>query len=712
MLGVSQSRVLTALLSSVAALAVAVGLVLVAPAAQAGSSLLCSGYAACKRAGYDHFGYESKQRTSYWRMYTGTNCTNYVAYRLVTTNGMPNVRPKSGVGNARDWGKAMASVTDSTPTVGSVAWWGKTGNHVAYVEKVASPTEIIVSESNWGRTFDHRRITKSGSGWPDGFIHFDDPAMKNTAKPTISGSGKVGEKLTAKSGSWSPTPSSYRYEWRADGKAVADSTTSTFTPGPAHLAKSITVRVTAVRSGHPATAATSAAVVATPGSLTVTADPSISGTPRVDSTLTAAPGSSTPRSSSTSYTWSADGEPIAGATSSTLDVGPDLAGTRISVSTTSSTPGYAPVTRTSAATKAVAPGTLRSVTAPTISGKAAVDSVLTASPGTWSRSDVEADYAWLVAGTPVPGATASTFRPRAQDAGKTISVTVTARRAGYTDAQRTSTVTSAVTVKRFDSTARPTIEGSAQVAGVLTARTPTWSPTATFTYQWSVDGKAVPGADEATFRPRPEDVGHRVSVTTTGSRAGFVPVSQASSSTAPVTAGAIVADQPRLRGAVVPGRTVSITLGAVPAGTTHTYQWLLDGKAISGGRGATYTPTTSQLGRELSVRVGYRRPGFTTSTQKTTGFGVKAISKLTVSTARSGSSIRVAVRVNAAGVARESGKVVVRVGSARRTVTVTSGRAVTTFTKRTKGTHRIAVEYSGSATTRPASTTARSVKVP
>ncbi len=51
-------------------------------------------------------------------MYTGTNCTNYVAYRLVTTNGMPNVRPKSGVGNAEDWGFAMASITNSTPTAG------------------------------------------------------------------------------------------------------------------------------------------------------------------------------------------------------------------------------------------------------------------------------------------------------------------------------------------------------------------------------------------------------------------------------------------------------------------------------------------------------------------------------------------------------------------------------------------------------------------
>src|ERR671912_95046 len=61
-------------------------------------------------------------RLMYWRMYSGHNCTNYVAYRLIE-NGMPNVRPWDGSGNATNWGVAMSRITDSTPTVGSVAWW-------------------------------------------------------------------------------------------------------------------------------------------------------------------------------------------------------------------------------------------------------------------------------------------------------------------------------------------------------------------------------------------------------------------------------------------------------------------------------------------------------------------------------------------------------------------------------------------------------------
>ena len=114
------------------------------------STYLCSGYAGCQAAGYGNYGYRQASSTMYWRMYTGHNCTNYFAYRLVQS-GMPNVRPWDGSGNASNWGVAMASITDQTPTVGSVAWYkphvtpaGSNG-HVAIVEQVISDTEITVS---------------------------------------------------------------------------------------------------------------------------------------------------------------------------------------------------------------------------------------------------------------------------------------------------------------------------------------------------------------------------------------------------------------------------------------------------------------------------------------------------------------------------------------------------------------------------------------
>ncbi|MCU1537393.1 MAG: hypothetical protein JWP82_1744 [Humibacillus sp.] len=138
--------------------------------------VLCTGYSGCNAAGYSDSGYSSVSSTSYWRQSTGHNCTNYVAYRMVR-GGMPNTRPASLTGYASNWGPSFASQTNSTPAVGSIAWWdtsySSTG-HVAYVEKVISNDEVLVSEDNWGGDFRWRKVTRSGGRWPQGFIHLND----------------------------------------------------------------------------------------------------------------------------------------------------------------------------------------------------------------------------------------------------------------------------------------------------------------------------------------------------------------------------------------------------------------------------------------------------------------------------------------------------------------------------------------------------------
>ena len=90
--------------------------------ASASVTTLCKGYTACAKAGMGNGGYSSSSRTMWWRMYSGHNCTNYAAYRMVHS-GLPNTRPWTGSGNATNWGAAMSRITNSTPAVGSVAWW-------------------------------------------------------------------------------------------------------------------------------------------------------------------------------------------------------------------------------------------------------------------------------------------------------------------------------------------------------------------------------------------------------------------------------------------------------------------------------------------------------------------------------------------------------------------------------------------------------------
>src|SRR3954467_7003323 len=125
--------------------------VLSAAPAAATVTRLCYGYSTCARAGYSTAGYDRNNGTMYWRMYAGHNCTNYAAYRMVKS-GLPNVRPWSGGGNAMYWGTSMPRITDGTPRIGAVAWWkanaGPAGSvgHVAYVEKVVSADQIVVSQ--------------------------------------------------------------------------------------------------------------------------------------------------------------------------------------------------------------------------------------------------------------------------------------------------------------------------------------------------------------------------------------------------------------------------------------------------------------------------------------------------------------------------------------------------------------------------------------
>lgn len=145
--------------------------------AAATSTTLCTGYDTCNLAGMPHAGYKEASGNRYWGMFAGHNCTNYVAYRMVQ-NGMANSRPWSGTGDAYNWGAANAGKTNGTPAVGAVAWWDAaaepSSGHVAYVERVISADEIVISEDAWGGNFHWRRITRSGGGWPTGFIHLKD----------------------------------------------------------------------------------------------------------------------------------------------------------------------------------------------------------------------------------------------------------------------------------------------------------------------------------------------------------------------------------------------------------------------------------------------------------------------------------------------------------------------------------------------------------
>lgn len=394
------------------------------------STYLCTGYQGCQDAGFGNAGYRQASSTMYWRMYAGHNCTNYVAYRLIQ-NGMPDARPWSGDGNASNWGTAMASITDQTPTVGSVAWYkphvtpaGSNG-HVAYVEQVISPTEIIVSEDYWGGDFYWRRVTKTGGGWPTGFIHFNDRVVTPTTPPTISGSPMVGAPLEVAGGAWTPAPSSVSYRWLADGAAIPGATGPAYVPTPDVKGKTLTAEVTAALSGYTPGEATLATAPVAPGTFTPSQLPTIQGNPEVGTTLSLTASAWTPQPAKTETQWYADGKPLDGATGSSFTLTRDQIGAAISARVIASAKGYKKSRSTAAATAPVLAKQVALSNPSRVKGTPQVGQRLQVRPGTTRPTGATTTYRWLRDGKPVAKATHDTYTVRKGDLGHAMSVEVT-----------------------------------------------------------------------------------------------------------------------------------------------------------------------------------------------------------------------------------------------------------------------------------------------
>ena len=126
----------------------------------------------------------------------------------------------------------------------------------------------------------------------------------NTVEPRISGSATVGSTLTATSGSWTNSPTSFSYQWvrcprsgglptGADCAAIGGATTSSYVVSTADVNRRLRVRVTASNADGSSTAASNAtALISNPesGRPVNVQPPTISGTATQGSTLRVQPG--------------------------------------------------------------------------------------------------------------------------------------------------------------------------------------------------------------------------------------------------------------------------------------------------------------------------------------------------------------------------------------------------------------------------------------
>jgi hypothetical protein len=424
-------------------------------------------------------------------------------------------------------------------------------------------------------------------------------AMVQTTKSTVT-AVTGGFRVTA--GAWTPSGATYSFAWRlyaADGSytehagTTGAATSSTMTSAEViGIPGRLVAAVTASRSGY--TTTTVLVPVRSGAQVTIETPPSIIGTPKVGFTLSldASGLQTTPAVTTLTYQWLRNGVAISGATKSTFVTTTTDAGRTITVRIRAAAPGHP----TSAATVAAGEATIAasSVFEPgttVIEGTPSVGRLLTVKAESWAPQPSSFTYQWRRNNVAISGATSASYRLAAGDLGKTVSVTVIARRSGYTNVTVTPSVgpiTALAPILTTEITAGP----SARVGVALTAKVGTWdvAPTS-YTYQWTRDSLPIIGATANTYTPIPADISTEIGVTVVARKTGYPdsdPVSSLTLTVAPGAAATATAN-PLLRvgglaaTGVSIGQTVTTTAGTWPAvGLDLRYQWQIDRKDGSG----------------------------------------------------------------------------------------------------------------------------------
>ncbi len=274
----------------------------------------------------------------------------------------------------------------------------------------------------------------------------DDEQILNTARPTVIGTAAVGTPLTAGVGTWTPdNDPDFAYQWFRGGELteIPGATGATYTPTTADLRSNISVRVTATKPGYLSDSNFSALTPSVVHGTITSGKPTVTGTARVGSTVSATPGTWAPSDVQLAYQWLRHDSPISGATGTTYVATSADRGNTLSVRVTATKDGFGPAVATSAPTAKVDSATLTKGK-PSIKGKAQVGKRLTAVSGAWQPSDTRFAYQWLRNGKVIKNAQKRVYTPSAADQGKRISVRVAGMKVGYTTAWATSKATGKV----------------------------------------------------------------------------------------------------------------------------------------------------------------------------------------------------------------------------------------------------------------------------
>lgn len=248
--------------------------------------------------------------------------------------------------------------------------------------------------------------------------------------------------------------------------------------------------------------------------------------------------------------------------------------------------------------------------------------------------DTKITYQWLRDGANISGETKSTYLLTSADYGHSVKVKVSYSRPGYkTFVQYGENQTGKFWVRA--NPIRPVLTGSHTVGSTLTfdpssvtyftmlnGATLSNPSDMDWAYQWYRDGVKITGQISASYVVKTSDKGHTITLKVTASSPTY-PFLLPSVSTSAAIAMVGTSELPGVStadptlvvlGSSTASKTVIGFTSAVgdgqtgitsPGGATNTvkYQWLRNGVAITGATKSTYTLTTSDRGKNISLRI-------------------------------------------------------------------------------------------------------------
>ncbi|WP_169923701.1 peptidoglycan-binding protein [Propionicimonas paludicola] len=432
-------------------------------------------------------------------------------------------------------------------------------------------------------------------------------------QPLLTGTPQVTKTLQADPGTWL-SGASLRYQWYRNGAAISGATGTSYTLQPEDAGTVVTFAATGSKPAMTSVTRKASSPAVAKANLSTTPTPTITGTAKAGTSLTAVPGTWAPAPVTFGYQWLRDGKPISGATAATYQLQLSDIGAVIKVAVTGNKAGYNSVTKTSAGTAKVAVADLTTTPQPSITGTAKVGSTLTATAGAWAPAPVTLSYQWYRGNTAIKGATKSTYKLATEDSGKTIKVAVTGSKDGYKTVRVESAPLASVVKATFESAPAPTISGTAKVGSTLTATAGEWKPGGvTLSYQWYRGSSAIKGATKASYKVSGSDGGKSLTVVVTGTKSGYATTKVSSAPTEITLERLSATPKPKVDGIRGVNHLLKAKVGSwKPGGVTLKYRWYRNGTAITGATKTSYITSTADRGKTLTFKVTGSKSGYQT----------------------------------------------------------------------------------------------------